>query len=223
MDWIELGNPYVRRSAQEYAPIKWPTGEKVSLPEIDGTNFTPFFDLFQKSRTRRDFAPLSPQMIGVFLSLTARTQQIGSAHLGFPLSRRPAPSSGAIHPIHTLILSPSSNIWQRYDPLLHALVTIPTTVSALEVRNAMEEIVPAPMATLLIFAAEPGMTAAKYGDHCSLVWRDAGILQGCMALCAEALGLAFCLLGKTGDPWIARLLKQRELAGVGAAFVGLVP
>ncbi|SEM10533.1 hypothetical protein SAMN05518845_11692 [Variovorax sp. YR750] len=84
----------------------------------------------------------------------------------------------------------------------------------------MDELIAAPVATLLLLVAEPGKTAAKYFNSESLVWRDAGVLLGYLSLAAEALGLAFVPLGITGDPWAGKLVDESGLAGVGAALVG---
>lgn len=72
----------------------------------------------------------------------------------------------------------------------------------------------------MLFAAEFGKTAAKYRYPESLVWRDAGVLQGALTLTATALGMSFCLLGITGNPWIGDLADQGQLMGVGAAIFG---
>lgn len=174
-------------------------------------------------RTRRSFSALDARQFSTLLTLTCRVQQVGDTELGFPLTRRPAPSAGAIHPIHLILLEPGTSDWQRYDPFRHALVNVPTSVDAQHVRRAMDEVLAAPSATLLLLAAEGAMTAAKYDHPCSLVWRDAGVLLGWLSMAAEALGLSFCPLGVTGEPWTSRLLDQPGLMGVGAAIVGATP
>jgi hypothetical protein len=72
---------------------------------------------------------------------------------------------------------------------------------------------------VLAFVAEPGRTAAKYEDSDSLVWRDAGVLQGMLCAVAPAVGLEVCLLGPTGDEWVSRLAGEGQLRGVGLARV----
>jgi hypothetical protein len=133
---------------------------------------------------------------------------------------RPAPSAGAIHPIHLILRRPQNKAWQRYDSIAHALIDVSSSLDAEHVRRAMLEVLPAPEATLILFAAEVGKTAAKYHHPASLVWRDAGALQAVMGFAAHALSLAFCPLGVTGEPWVGELLEHRGLFGVGAAFVG---
>jgi hypothetical protein len=100
------------------------------------------------------------------------------------------------------------------------LIDVPSRLSAEEVRRNLEVVLPLSSATLLLFAAEPGMTSAKYENAMSLVWRDAGVLQGHLAMAAEAIGLNFCLLGVIGEPWIGALTDEPGLVGVGAAYVG---
>ena len=68
--------------------------------------------------------------------------------------------------------------------------------------------------------AEPGKTCAKYEHADSLIWRDAGVLIGHMALVAEALDCSFCPLGITGHEWCASLKLEDRLAGVGLAILG---
>lgn len=100
---------------------------------------------------------------------------------------------------------------------------MPSKLDAREVVQAMQEVLPAAHATLVLYAAEVGKTAAKYDSPASLIWRDAGALLAVMGLAAYAHSLAFCPLGVTGEPWVGRLLKQQGLFGVGAAFIGTRP
>lgn len=84
----------------------------------------------------------------------------------------------------------------------------------------MESMVPAPEATKTLLVAEPGKTQAKYFNHESLVWRDAGALLATMGFVAEALNLNYCPIGITGEPWASMLSSEGNLVGVGAALIG---
>jgi hypothetical protein len=137
----------------------------------------------------------------------------------FPIEQRGVPSAGAIHPIHILVCDLETRQLRRYDGQAHAFQVLHDLLPE-ELARECSKVLPPNKGTLLLFVAEPGKTAAKYVDPLSLVWRDAGVLQGGMALAAEALRLNFCLLGITGDPWAASLSKEGKLRGVGAAFVG---
>jgi len=124
------------------------------------------------------------------------------------------------HSAAVFLVDPQADRWFRYDAVSHALNEVITGLDPRPVWADMQRVLPAPSATLLILAAEPGRTSAKYEAAASLVWRDAGVLLGFLAVAAEALGLNYCPLGVTGDSWVKRLLDQPGLAGVGAAFVG---
>jgi hypothetical protein len=226
--WIDLGNPRPRLPSEvkRYAPVRWPDGERIGLPSLaalpshDLVFERSIVDLTSHRRSARVFAPLAQDRLGWLLELTNRQLASGSQDLGFPLTQRPAPSAGAIHPVHLVVQDPALTGWHRYDPVGHALVSVPCALDVVAVRRHMDELIAAPAATLLLLAAEPGKTASKYSDPCSLVWRDAGVLLGYLSLAAEALDLAFVPLGVTADPWVAGLVDEPGLAGVGAALVG---
>jgi hypothetical protein len=142
--------------------------------------------------------------------------------LGFPLERRGVPSGGAIHPVHLLVCDPGTRVLHRYDGDRHGLLQLAERAPS-ELVTECSEVLDLQRGTLLFFVAEPGKTAAKYEDPITVIWRDAGVLQGVLAVVAEAIGLNFCLLGLTGDPWLAGLSQQGKLRGVGAAIVGSRP
>jgi SagB-type dehydrogenase family enzyme len=166
---------------------------------------------------------LDEAQLSNLLSLTCRVQTIVSESLGFAQSMRPAPSAGAIHPIHVVLNGIHEPGWHRYDPFAHSLVELKSRVTVATVRDAFEIVLPVAGATLILFAAEPDRMFAKYCEGSSLVWRDAGVLQGYFAAAAEALELNFCLLGVTGEPWVSQLVDGANLVGAGAAYVGTAP
>lgn len=225
MSWLDLGNPHPLASPNPYRPIAWPDGKVMALPRLEsGTcGDSSFRSLLARRRTRRSFGRLERKELGALLDLTCRVQQTGDESLGFPISRRPVPSAGAIHPIHLLVIAPAEDVWYRYDAFEHVLKEVAVADNPREARSAMEAVLPAPNATLIMMAAEVGKVAAKYAYPASLIWRDAGVLLGCLSMAAEALELSFCPLGVTGEPWIGQLLDQPGLAGVGAAFAGSTP
>ncbi|WP_147424154.1 hypothetical protein [Xanthomonas campestris] len=117
-----------------------------------------------------------------------------------------------------------ASAWARYNPLDHALDVIGAPASVLNpLREQADQIIHTQPGILLLFVAEPQMTAAKYEKSDSLVWRDAGVLQGALAMTSEYLGFNFCLLGMTGDPWAGQLSEQCQLVGVGLAALGARP
>lgn len=221
MDWPDLGQPAPREEIKPHQPLAWPAGQRIPIGEVTAAVQQSEVARFLKSRrTLRDFGAMSPSDLGDWLDLSCRVQQVQRSGLGFDLSRRPAPSAGAIHPIHLVFAFPEETLWRRYDAVDHALLTFSSRLDALEVRSGMQAVLAAPHATLILLAAEPARTDAKYSSAASLVWRDAGALLATMGIAAHALSLAFCPLGVTGEPWTSRLLEEKGLVGVGAAFLG---
>ena len=222
--WKSLGNPVPRETPEPYAPMVWPNGATIPLPPVGDIELGSMASALDARITRRSFSQVSQPQISALLWHTARTLQTAASPLGFAIEHRPVPSAGAIHPIHILVQSERTQGWARYCPQHHNLQTVPD--ADLLVRPLVElceVIVARDEGALILFAAEPGKTASKYESADSLVWRDAGVLQGHMALVAAALGLNFCLLGVTGEPWIADLSEKRQLRGVGAAILGSRP
>lgn len=229
MSWTPLGNPRPRSEPLAYAPLQWRLGSTLpfeSAVDTQGADEPPphplpaFDEVIRSRRTRYHYARPSLHLLGRLFHLTCQTQLVIKTHTGPPLSHRPAPSAGAIHPIHVAVHLPGSACLHRYDPHGHALCEVQCSIDTAVLRRQVGEVVDAQDGVLLLFVAEPGLTMSKYEDAASLVWRDAGVLLAWFALAAEALGLRFAPLGITGEPWAARLVDQDGLAGVGAALVG---
>jgi len=221
MSWIDLGNPAPKPEPVRYTPIIWSVNKVKRLSTPNRCSSSLFIDVIASRRTRRSFGKVTSDELSLFLWLSAHCQERGNAELGFPLERQPAASAGAIHPIHTLVSSYEENVLWRYITSDHTLASVQISEADLRsVKKSVEEIVQPDQGILLLFVAEPGKTFAKYDDGCSLVWRDAGVLQGHMSLVAEALSLNFCLLGTTGDPWVNQLDRQGRLVGIGMALLG---
>lgn len=235
MTWKDLGNPHPRPEPAPYTPLEWPEGKALVFEDDVPTMERPetllafsasavsFSSLAGSRRTRYGFGALGLATLGTLFTFTNKVLLQGSDQLGFALSQRPAPSAGAIHPIHVIAHLPGSPRLHRYDPFAHLLRELSCDVDILQLRDSMNAVVDGCDGVLLMFVAEPGRTFAKYSQASSLVWRDAGILQGYFSMAAEALGLNFAPLGVTGEPWAGQLIQQAGLAGVGVAFVGTRP
>lgn len=222
--WARLGNPAPRQEPGVYTPWQWPVLRSIALPAAtEALHVLP--DAFLERRSRRAFAPIELDQLSTLLWHTLHCLRTGESPLGFALQQRPIPSAGAIHPVHMLLQVPGEDgVWARYNPLTHALDVIGPTADVLRgLCTEADQVVSAQSGSLLLFVAEPAMTAAKYENADSLVWRDAGVIQGALAIAAEALSLNYCLLGITGDPWVGRLSEQCQLVGVGLAALGARP
>jgi SagB-type dehydrogenase family enzyme len=221
MTWTDLGNPVPRDTFGTYVPLDWePNGRLDYLDRPHDVAWPSLGEAVSARRTARHFGLLEKSQLSAFLWWTCRITAVGDRHLGFPLTQRPAPSAGAIHPIHVCLQIPEHG-WQRYDPESHALASLGAREPALSgFREVASQVLAPESGVLMLFVAEPGKTYAKYDFADSLVWRDAGVLFGQMALVAEGLALNFCPLGITGEPWVSRLDDKSKLVGVGAAILG---
>lgn len=220
MDWITLGNPVPRAAHQPYTPVEWAEHERLTLPAVGPLGTRDIHQLFGERRTQRSFKPMTLGELSSLLWLTARVQQTGAGDLGFPLTHRPCPSGGSIHPIHLVFHLEETSGLARYDPWRHELVVVPHSEEmASSMRSAATNLV-AGGGTVVALVAEPGKTFAKYAQAASVVWRDAGVLLGYLALAAKALGMTFCPLGITGEPWTSQLDRQGRLVGVGMGIIG---
>ncbi|MBU6440345.1 MAG: nitroreductase family protein [Betaproteobacteria bacterium] len=226
--WIDLGNPRPLEVAKSYVPIVWPGGDVVRLPERYRSIGDPrpssceptLREVFARRRSLRTFGSLRREALSAVLEMTCRTQRTATGSGGAMVSQRPVPSAGAIHPVHLLVLEPDAPALARYDSIGHALVSVPSKIDTEAVRTAIAEVLDPQAGTILILAAEPNCTASNYESSTSLVWRDAGVLLGALALAAESLGLAHCPLGVTGEPFVSELLDQAALKGVGVLLLG---
>ncbi len=220
MEWLDLKNPRPRSKPLQYSPFVWPASTLLPLPDNLLPDTPSFASVVESRRTRYSFALLPDELLSAFMHLTCRVRATLAGPLSFPQSYRPVPSAGAIHPVHVVLHRPGDAWLYRYDPNKHGLRQVDAALDVIALRAAMHEVIDAPSATLLLFVAEPGLTESKYEAATSLIWRDAGVLLGTMALAAEALSLNFSPMGVTGEPWAGRLISGAPLVGVGAAFVG---
>lgn len=222
--WRLNANPAPRPTPEPYRTIEWDVIERRPLPASDGESLGHMAGALDARMTERVFGPVSDGAMGALFWHAARTKQTAISQFGAQIERRPAPSAGAIHPIHLVIHLNGCGRWARYNPQEHSLEVLRHgEVRLRPLANSCDELVPRGSGNLIAFVAEPGRTASKYENAESLVWRDAGILQGHLALVAASLGINYCLLGITGNPWITDLSDKGELQGVGVAIFGARP
>ncbi|MBK8324065.1 MAG: nitroreductase family protein [Betaproteobacteria bacterium] len=159
--------------------------------------------------------------MGEFLWLACRNRSSRPSPFGVDQEFRVYPSAGAMHPIHVLVANEATP-WMRYDPIQHSLIELPHSADcAAAGRNAVQRLVDLAQGVLIGLVAEPGRTAAKYEEHESLVWRDAGVVLGYMSIVAEALDLEFCPLGVSGWPHTTGYLSNSSpLQAIGLAALG---
>lgn len=211
---MRLPEPAIRATSLAYRPLQWQVERREPLPSPSELGSG------AERRSVREFTRPALSAISTLLWHSARRQESLASPAGFDLHLRPVPSAGAIHPVHILVEHPSEGTWTRYDPTTHALDHLAEQRGLLELRESSRAYIDPGPGTLVLFAAEPGLTEAKYGDAASLIWRDAGVLQGAIALLAPQAGMATCFLGLTGDRFLSGLGEQGQLIGVGTAILG---
>lgn len=215
-------DPLPRARPARYEPVAWPAGERWQLAPRDQALELDMCVLLEQRQTRRAFKrSVERETLGEFLWLACRNRSSRPSAFGPNQESRVYPSAGAMHPIHVLFAR-DTGPWMRYDPVEHALVELPgSNDSAAAGRKAAEQLVEVDQGVLIGLVAEFGKTAAKYENHETLVWRDAGVALGYMSLIAEALHLNFCPLGITGQPFLtAYLANASALQAVGVAVLG---
>lgn len=213
-------DPRPRDAPLVYTPFCWPVSDIVPLEPGAAPNLVDLADLLSNRRSHRVGGRPTLEALGALLWQVGRTLGRSPSPYGFELEQRPVPSAGAIHPVHVLIHESERDYWARYDSRNHWLERLVDDRSRLAgLASHAYQVAGTDMGTLMAFVAEPGRTGAKYEYGDSLVWRDAGVLQGVLCAVAPAVGLQVCLLGSTGDTWISNLAEQGQLHGVGLAYV----
>lgn len=216
-------DPVPRAQPMRYQPFVWPDGPRLQLASRNKALKLDLVELLERRETRRDFRqPIDKASLGEFLWLACRNRSSRPSPFGPDQESRVYPSAGAMHPMHVLV-SREAGPWMLYDPVAHALIELPeSSHSAATARAAANYLFDTGGGMLIGLVAEPGKTAAKYENHETLVWRDAGVILGYMSLVAEALGLPFCPLGITGGPYVTDYLSSSAmLQSVGMAVVGV--
>ena len=222
--WLLRTDPSPRDALQRHQPAQWSVSERRPLPITDASELTQLSDVLEFRRSDREFGDVAITSLAALLWHGARTKASSVSLTGVSIEHRLAPSAGAIHPIHLVIQLPKENGWARYNPQTHCLDVLADTGQCLDpLIEHCDSVLSRQDGSLMLFVAEPGKTSEKYENSESLVWRDAGILQGCLGLIAASLALNYCLLGITGNPWVASLSDQGELQGVGMAILGARP
>lgn len=223
MGLTKLRSPRPRRHFLDDPDVSWPThGAQRLVPPAESAGVDTLAVLDER-RSRRHFATLQNRQLSAFLWYTARTRVSWRDEAGRSFESRPAPSAGGCHPHDLVIVRPQKQhlIASVYDPHEHALRDIICRQALLRrFATHVAQVLPIERGTIVWIAGQPQRTANRYRYPESLLWRDAGTLLGVMAVVAEALHLAFCPLGITGDPYVSKVAATSDIWGFGGAIVG---
>ncbi|RYZ86869.1 MAG: hypothetical protein EOP04_12960, partial [Proteobacteria bacterium] len=152
----------------------YPTGAVQFLSVPESSPNPDFFAVLDCRTSNRLFRNLEQSQLESLLWHSMRVKNVRYSEVGNLYSFRPAPSAGAIHPIDLILFPPGeSECPKLFDPFSHALKDL--VVSTNKVNSFLEHVdhcLDRGQGTLLWFAAQPELTAAKYDSPASLYWRD---------------------------------------------------
>jgi SagB-type dehydrogenase family enzyme len=223
MKRIEIGSPVLRSRELPYQEFTYPILSRQFLPEPIVKNSTPFLEVVGSRRSRRAYKPLASEQLNALLWHSSRTISVAPPELQVRWEHRPSPSGGGRHPIDVFILQRESGEYKLslYQSIPHALATLEAAQENIAgLVLAAERVLPRQEATVLWFGAQFERTLSRYENGDSLVWKDAGALTATFSFVAEALGLNFCPIGVTGEPYLSQSLQTVKVIGVGGAYVG---
>jgi SagB-type dehydrogenase family enzyme len=217
-------NPIPRAVEEPYTEWQYDIVDSEYLPLPDQLPACTFFEILESRKSHREFGPISQIKLSTLLWFIAKT------HLTQPSGKprwqhRFAPSAGGKHPIDLIVSNwpTCSKTLYKYDTFAHALCSLRAVDKAAHqylISSASEALGTAP-GVVLWHAAQFARTESKYEFAESLVWRDAGVLIALTTLVCEALGLACCPLGITGEPHLSATLGSGDrVQGVGGCVIG---
>lgn len=210
------------------APADGPAvgGRRVRIGHLATANDRRFHDVLASRRSQRVFARITIADLANVLAPATRVQAWWSAPDGFNATQRPTPSAGGRHPIDlvtvtTNVVDLDPGLW-LFDPYTCELVEygLRSNCGAAAVAQARAALEGGAEPAAAVFAiAHFGRTLSRYPGGSSLVLRDAGALLATMQLCANAAGLASCIVGTSGA-LLSRKSADHLVEDVGALLLG---
>jgi SagB-type dehydrogenase family enzyme len=215
-------NPTPRTKSISVNSYTYPyIGIKKELTRPSKPNHIDFFKVIEERRSNKDLLPLEENQLDSLLWYSSRTRD---AYLDedYILSKRTAPSAGAVHPIDILINHADDNFFSIYSPFEHGMYRLDFLEE--KVQSFIDHIslaFPNRKGTLLWFIIHPYRTDKYYNNFESLVWRDAGALMQTIALTCSALGIGCCPVGTLAKPYINELHNNFEdISSAGGIIIG---
>jgi len=223
MNHIDLPSPIPRDTPVPHADFSYRVigREYLAIPEPPSE--CSFWNVLASRRSRRA-GPIAKAQLTDLLWYSAKTRASYREQDGFLWQSRPAPSAGGRHPIDVIVLQEERGqvMGRLYDPIAHALCKLSIDQRrAITFYRHVNAMISASDGVVIWFVAQFGRTLGRYVYGESLVWRDAEALLATVYLVCEALGLACCAIGSTGNPDIPQIVgAEKELTGVGGCIVG---
>lgn len=180
------------------------------------------FDVVERRVSRRSFGVLPVEKLSCLLWYTAKTVTVRKRSPEPDWERRRLPSAGGCHAVHLLVV-PSVGDVGIYDARAHGLRVLAATRAVMDGNGVLPEEFSKEKGTLIFAFGDPSRIEGYYEDWASLMWRDAGVLIGGLALIAEALECSFCPIGILATNLVRSVTGNERVIGLGACMVGEFP
>jgi hypothetical protein len=220
----QLESPRPRRRPSAWSEPPWPIARVEPLPPPEARR-ADLFRAFAGRRSQRPSKAVSTEDLSVLLWHVAKDRQIAERGVrALPWRHRGVPSAGGCHPVD-LILFGAPNTphqWVRYDAYEHCLqVLLPVDPDAArELAAVARDAAGAVGGTIIWSVLHPGRTASRYLSPETLVWRDAGVVQGALSALASGLGLFATMVGPSGGTLVRDAFGVAGTVGGGGVIVG---
>jgi SagB-type dehydrogenase family enzyme len=223
MSLIKPPSPKLREPDEDYRPYRYGTKSKTYLTFPTAPPDKNLFSLLATRVTERQFGSVTKECVGDLLYHCTRVLGSTPPDSKWRWQHRPIPSAGGIHPVDLVLLDFYHPAALLYDPVAHAFseLKIQDQKCLDALKSEIGDFVNIGSGTVLWMIADFERVLQRYDSGETLVWKDVGALIGTLALVGEAMGLNFCPLGLTGEPWIGRIFDFPEkVVGAGGIVLG---
>lgn len=216
-------NPAPRKKEKSTKEFAYPISEQIVLPKpVASLPVKSFVDVINGRKSTKIFRELNLSEISNILWISAKVKALSVQDNGYILTYRSAPSAGARHPIDIVLQFEKNNELFYYNPFDHSINKLRINFRIANALNIhTRKILNTKLGMMVWFIAHEGRTAAKYINHKSLVWRDAGACIYCFQLTCAALGVNSCPVGTLGEPYLSKAFQKfGKVYGVGGIMIG---
>jgi SagB-type dehydrogenase family enzyme len=218
-----IREPHPRSRPEAWQPFELPFLRREFLPLPKNPPAKSFCEVLEGRRSAVH-GRLTKELLGDLLWYATGVrgwEEAGRASI--PISWRPAPSGGGLHPIEIIAIpdQPGGSVL-HYDAMNHSYGYWEGPWDGL-IRENYEKVgqaIGTPFGWTLFFVADVSKTGAAYENPLSIVLRDSGCLIATLCFCAEWLGLSSCPIGSLRQELVDVLgFPAARYAAVGAVQI----
>ena len=220
MKWSE---PKIKSDVCPVPPYKFNVRGYSPIAAHEVPLSTSFVHVLEKRSSRRRMRFVDKTLLGQLLYLSSRTKQVDKNELGIIIEKKNHASAGAMASVYTIFTELKSDKWYVYNPRSHSegelIIAENTRLKKLK-KEAVAFIPDAKNGLLLWYVADITRLSCKYTHPEALALRESGAIAATHNLVAEYLGMAYSQLGLNGFSEASSISNERQLLGVGMAFLG---